>query len=60
MIADDIAKPQGEPNCEVCHGRGCHECNDSLYYQQQEEVEQYRRDLAYDRSGAVSPYGEQS
>ncbi|SRR6266567_4506795 len=55
-----VVVPTGDPHCEQCHGAGCAQCSDTLYYQEQDFMEQYRRDLAYDRSGAVSPYGEQS
>ncbi len=59
IVEGEHEQMQGDPDYEMCHGRGCPECNDSLYYQQQDFMEQYRRDRAYDRSGAVSPYGEQ-
>ena len=61
-VCGDASCPchQGDPDCEFCHGRGCAECSDDIYYQQQEAYEQFRHDLAYDRSGATSPYGEQS
>lgn len=42
---------RGDPNCEQCHGTGCAQCNDEIYYAEEDFMEQYRRDRAIDQSG---------
>lgn len=39
---------RGDPTCEQCHGKGCGLCNNTIFYQEEEAVETFRRDRDHD------------